>query len=60
MNMRRYVFEVVIHEGSDEFWEDIDLKDLSGCDAVSDMVHECFRGYGLEPEIKLVSYTNTI
>ena len=32
--MKRYTFEVVIDEGNDEFWEEIEAKKSSGCDEV--------------------------
>lgn len=57
--MKRYVFEVVIYEGSDEFWEEITDQNSTGCDEVKDLVYESFRNHGLEPDIKLVAYTDS-
>lgn len=55
--MKRYKFEVVITEGYDEFWHGLEGK--TGCDDVLEMVRSCFDEQGLEPEIKLVEYTDT-
>lgn len=54
--MKRYVFEVVIHEGNDEFWEDIISRGVTGCDEVADIVANCFNEEGFEPDIKLVKF----
>lgn len=59
--MKRYVFELVITEGSDEFWESIANK--SGCDEVTEAITSTldvggwFVGDGTELTLK--AYTNT-
>ena len=32
--MKTYTFEIVIEEGSDEWWEEITAENKSGCDEV--------------------------
>lgn len=54
--MKKYVFEVVIEEGNDEFWEDLDFRGLSGCDEVTDMHKVCLEGFGIDATIQLKEY----
>ena len=42
--MKRYQFELVVHEGKDEFWESLEG---TGCDQVQDMVVEALKTQGL-------------
>lgn len=42
--MKTYKFEVIINEGSDEFWEDIGNR--TGCDEVSDLLKDCLEDKG--------------
>lgn len=51
---KRYVFEVVIPEGGDEFWEEIDRSGMSGCDLVADSVMADLQSWNAE--IRLVSF----
>lgn len=41
--MKKYLFEIEITEGSDEFWEEI--KD-TGCDEVKDLLSRMMSDYG--------------
>jgi hypothetical protein len=48
--MKKYTIEVVIVEGSDEFWDDINERNVSGCDEVLDMVKQQLTGIGINFE----------
>jgi hypothetical protein len=54
--MKKYVFEVIIEEGNDEFWEDITSRGVTGCDEVAEIVANTFSGEGWEPYIKLIRF----
>ena len=47
MTMRRYTIEVVIEEGSDEFWEN--LLD-SGADVMLQVVKDALSDFGLQEQ----------
>jgi len=32
--MKRYTFEIVIKEGNDEFWEELERENKTGCDEI--------------------------
>jgi hypothetical protein len=56
--MKRYVIQVVIEEGCDEFWEEIKG---TGCDEVLDSVRNALSGAGFydsetETEIRLTKF----
>ena len=56
--MKRYEFKLVVHEGSDEFWEA--LADKTGCDEVKDEIEQALvvNGFsiGADCELRLVKY----
>lgn len=55
--MRRYVIEVAIEEGNDEFWED--LKD-TGCDEITKLVRESVEElFGDNFSVELTAYSQT-
>ena len=54
--MKRYVFEIVVEEGNDEFWEDITSRGVTGCDEVISEVANTFDLAGWEPHIKLIRF----
>jgi len=34
--MKQYTFEIIIDEGEDEFWDEINKKGITGCDEVKE------------------------
>lgn len=54
--MKKYTFEIVITEGSNKFWDDINRRGRTGCDEVADLVANCFDLEGLDPEIRLSKF----
>jgi hypothetical protein len=54
--MKRYTFELVVTEGSDEGWEEITENGKTGCDEVLEMVKNELYNIGLDVDIKLVKY----
>jgi hypothetical protein len=56
--MKKYILEVVITEGNDEFWESLDGK--TGCDEVVEGFIDALSGTGWDfnSEIKLIKYTD--
>lgn len=54
--MKRYIFEVVIDEGNDEFWEELTENQVTGCDEVSDMLKTGLESYGINAFVKLKEY----
>ena len=58
--MRKYEIKVIITEGNDEFWEEIEG---SGCDEVLKVVRTALFGYGFQhghgTKINLVSFEDT-
>ena len=46
--MKVYTLEVVIQEGSDEFWEGIEQRGGTGCDEVAQMVRDVLFDAGFQ------------
>lgn len=64
--MKKYTFNLVVHEGCDEFWES--LNDKTGCDEVYKMVKLLLEGEGYlccdgeyqNCEFTLIEYNNNL
>ena len=57
--MKRYVFQIIIEEGNDEFWEGLESDGTTGCEDLREMITECLDGTGLgDSEVRLIEYTN--
>jgi hypothetical protein len=57
--MKKYIFQIIVEEGNDEFWESLDADGSTGCEDLREMIIESLSGTGLvEAEVKLVEYTN--
>lgn len=55
--MKKYTIEIEITEGNDEFWEDINLRGVSGCDEVLESVKLSVEDTGFfDYKIKLRKY----
>lgn len=54
--MKRYVLEVVIEEGNDEFWESIEHQ--TGCDVVLEWVKDVLDSGIPDFQISLKEYTD--
>lgn len=46
--MKTYTIEIVINEGSDEFWENICTDDKTGCDEVLEAIKVEVQDYSPE------------
>lgn len=58
--MKQYIFEVVINEGSDEFWENLSN---TGCDELTSQLKDMLSEYGFDDsntKIKLREYKDFI
>jgi len=54
--MKKYKFEVIIEEGSDEFWEESLKDDKSGCDEVLSAIYQDLGNW--DAKIKLIEFTD--
>lgn len=51
--MRKYKFGIIIHEGCDEFWEELDEKGLTGIEEITKDIEDALdveRGYDISIE----------
>jgi hypothetical protein len=53
--MKRYTFEIVIEEGSDEWWEEITADGKSGCDEVLADIKEKV-AYNFPESVRLIKF----
>jgi hypothetical protein len=54
--MKKYTFEVVIQEGSDEFWEDATANNKSGVDVLLETITNHINEQGWDAKVKLVKF----
>jgi hypothetical protein len=54
--MKRYIFEFVIEEGDDEFWNDINDRGVTGCEEVLEVVTVAFDNEFEGVRVKLVKF----
>jgi hypothetical protein len=57
--MKRFVFQVIVEEGNDEFWEGVEQDPGRGIVDLHTMIKECLGSTGLDDaEVKLIEYTD--
>lgn len=57
--MKRYVFQIIIEEGNDEFWEGVEQNPARGIEDLLTMITEGLAASALDDsEIRLVEYTD--
>lgn len=57
--MKKYTFQVVIEEGSDEFWEEIYNKGITGCDQVKELVEDFLDHLFTGDNVKLIEFRDS-
>lgn len=58
--MKKYVFVVEITESNDEFWEDLEHDNKSGCDEITASVDEAINSTFFDNKVRLVKYENPV
>jgi hypothetical protein len=57
--MKRYVFQIIVEEGNDEFWEGVEQNPGQGIEDLHVMIKECLATTGLDDsEVRLIEYTD--
>ena len=57
--MKKYTIQVVIEEGNDEFWEDLEARNVTGCDEIMEAMREMLNSYGyVDATIKMHGFTD--
>jgi hypothetical protein len=54
--MKKYTITVVVNEGSDEFWEELEEANKTGCDEVVQMVKDALNDHFIEAEVSLTRF----
>ena len=45
--MKTYTFKLVVSEGNDEFWEDIEKRNVTGCEEVKELITQALWSHGI-------------
>lgn len=57
--MKRFVFQIIIEEGNDEFWEGVEQNPGQGIEDLHTMIRESLATCALDDsEIRLIEYTD--
>ena len=56
--MKKFKFEIIIEESSDEFWEELEEKEVTGCEEVKDLLINALDCLFPDFKIKLTSFTD--
>jgi hypothetical protein len=55
--MKTFKIEVIINEGSDEYWEELRSNNKTGCDEVTQVVKESILDvFPVDTEVRLIDY----
>jgi hypothetical protein len=55
--MKTFKIEVIINEGSDEYWEELRKDGKTGCDEVTQVVKEAVTDvFPVDAEVRLIDY----
>jgi predicted nucleic acid-binding Zn ribbon protein len=58
--MPTYTFKLVITTSSDEFWEDIEKRGVTGCEEVTALVKDALFSVGIDPDYEFSHDTLTL
>jgi hypothetical protein len=56
--MKQYEFKLEVFEQNDEFWEELEDQNKTGCDEINKIVNEALQAVFLSYRLKLVKYEN--
>ena len=54
--MKKYTIEVVVNEVCDEFFEELNKTNSTGCDDIVKIISNALSPYGLHDNIKLIKF----
>ena len=54
--MKIYTFEVVIKEGNDEWWEELNKSGKTGCEEILEDLEGTLDAVGLDVKVRLIKY----
>jgi hypothetical protein len=54
--MKRYVFELIVEEGNNEYWEGLTSRNETDCDGMTEQLRDMLAEHGFEPTVRLVKY----